>query len=74
MEQKKEDSYAESCQNYEYKKVGMVWETQGRWHAEAKVHINILGDFWAIDILVFPSPTCYMLTSFSFPLVDWGIF
>ena len=32
--------------------------------------------FWAlsVDILVFPSPTGYTLTSFGFPLLNWGIF
>ena len=34
------------------------------------------GDFWAqfVEILVFASPTSYMLTSFAFALLDWGIF
>lgn len=29
--------------------------------------------FWAksVDILLFPSPTSYMSTSFSFPLLNW---
>ena len=34
------------------------------------------GDFWAwsVEILMFSSPTGYMLTSSGFPLVNWGIF
>ena len=44
---------------------------------------NLLGavieeifDFWAlsVEILVFTSPTGYMLTSSSFLLLNWGIF
>ena len=32
------------------------------------------GDFWAqpVEILVFPSPTGYMLTSYSFPFIKLG--
>ena len=34
------------------------------------------GDFWAqpVDILVFASPTSYMLTPSGFPSLHWGIF
>ena len=37
---------------------------------------SVRGDFWAlsVDILVFASPTGYMLTSSGFPLLNWGIF
>ena len=34
------------------------------------------GDFWAllVQILVFASPTGYMLTYSGSPLLNWGIF
>ena len=34
------------------------------------------GDFWAqsIEILVFASPTGYILISSGFPLLNWGVF
>ena len=34
------------------------------------------GDFWAqpVEILVFASPTSYMLTASGFPLLNWGVF
>ena len=43
-----------------------------------KIHImiSLRGDFWAwpVHILVFLTPTGYMLTSFGFPWRNWGIF
>jgi hypothetical protein len=40
------------------------------------MHGSDRGDFWAysVEILVFASPTGYMLTSSGFPLLHWGIF
>ena len=34
------------------------------------------GDSWAssVEILVFASPTGYMLTTSGFPILNWGIF
>ena len=38
--------------------------------------ISDQGDFWAqqVEILVFASPTGYMLTSSGVSLLHWGIF
>ena len=44
--------------------------------SKARKLISDQGDFWAqsVEILVFASPTGYMLTSSGFPLLNWGIF
>ena len=49
------------------------------WLGDENLSINCasdLGDFQSlsIEILVFASPTNYMLTSYGFPLLNWGIF
>ena len=43
---------------------------------ESKVWNNVRGDFRAylLEILVFASPTGYMLISFGFPLLNWDMF
>ena len=40
------------------------------------LHFSVHEDFWtwSVEILVFPSPTCYMLTSFDFSSLVWDIF
>ena len=37
-------------------------------------HTPVSGEIWAlpVEILVFPSPTRYMLTSFGFPFIKLG--
>ena len=43
---------------------------------EIVMESNDLGDSWAqpVEILVFATPTGYMLTSSGFPLFNWSIF
>ena len=53
------------------------WAIIGCWmNCSQRTRTNVQGDFWAwpVDILVFPSPTDYMLTSFGFCLSNWGTF
>ena len=47
-----------------------------KWGTACRLALGDRGDFRAssVEILVFASPTGYMLTSSGFPLLNWGIF
>ena len=47
-----------------------------RTHEKCAYSTSDRGDFWAgsVENLVFPRPTSYMLTSFGFSVLIWGIF